>query len=343
MSAARKRAPFELSVTPLGLLAAAGYTACAATALGFLGRFWWFADLFSHFRIQYLIGLAVAGAVMLFGRQLKTATGFFAFAAANLACVAPLYFGADANGAASPALRLVLLNVNSDSGDPARVREAIAALDPDVVALKEVNGRWMDALEPLLEEYPHVLAEPREDNFGIALFSKLPLVRPRVAEIGAAGVPSLIASVPAGSVLLDIVATHPLPPYGAEYSALRDEQLARLAEAVDPSRPVVLLGDLNTTPWNYHFRRLLERSGLRDSARGRGPLLTWPSFCLPLRVPINHILHSPSVTVLRRSIGPDVGSDHFPVMVDVSLRSPQQPRSVPPSPHPQSSPALHTR
>ncbi len=322
MNAARERGPLEPSVRPLGLLAAAGYTACAATALGFLGRFWWFADLFSHFRIQYLACLAVAGAIMLFGRQLKTAAVFFAFAAANLACIAPLYFGGGADAATSPALRLMLHNVNSDSCDPARVREAIATLNPDVVALEEVNGRWMEALEPLLEKYPHVLAEPREDNFGIALFSKLPLERPRVAEIGVAGVPTLIASVRVGGAPLDIVATHPLPPYGAEYSALRNEQLERLAEAVDSSRPVVLIGDLNTTPWNHHFRRLLERSGLRDSARGQGPQLTWPSFFLPMRIPIDHILHSPSVTVLRRRIGPDVGSDHLPVVADVALREP---------------------
>ncbi len=307
---------------PLGLLAAAGYIACATTALGFLGRFWWFADLFSNFRIQYLVGLAVAGTLMLLARQRKAAAVFFAFAAANFACVAPLYFGGDAATAASPALRLMLLNVNSGSGDPARVREAIAALGPDVVALEEVNGRWMDALEPLLEKYPHVLAEPREDNFGIALFSKLPLERPRVAEIGAAGVPTLIASVRVGNAPLDIVATHPLPPYGADYSALRNEQLERLGEAVDPSLPVVPIGDLNTTPWNYHFRRLLERSGLRDSTRGHGPLLTWPSFFLPMRIPIDHILHSPSVAVLRRGIGPGVGSDHLPVVADVALREP---------------------
>ena len=322
MSAARERVPFDLSVRPLGLLAAAGYTACAATALGFLGRFWWFADLFSHFRIQYLAGLAVAGALMLFAWHLKTAAMFFAFAAANFVCVAPLYFGGEADAAASPALRLMLINVNTDSGDPARVREAIAAVNPDVVALEEVNGRWMEDLAPLRKKYPHVLAEPREDNFGIALFSKLPLEHPRVAEIGTAGVPTLIASVRAGNAPLAIVATHPLPPYGPEYSALRDEQLERLAEAVDASRPVVLLGDLNTTPWNYHFRGLLERSGLRDSARGHGPQLTWPSFFLPMRIPIDHVLHSPSVTVLRRSIGPGVGSDHLPVVADVAPHEP---------------------
>ncbi len=318
----RKRGLLDLNVRPGGLLAAAGYAACAATALGFLGRFWWFADLFSHFRVQYLVGLVVAGALMLLGRQLKTATVFFAFAAANLVCVAPLFFGGEQPVAATPALRLMLANVNSNTGDPSRVLAAIAAIDPDVVALEEITPRWMEALAPLRKNYPHVLAEPREDNFGIVLFSKLPLERPRVAEIGGAGVPTLIASVAAGGAPLDIVATHPLPPYGREYSEMRNEQLERLAEAVDASRPVVLLGDLNTTPWNHYFRRFVERSGLRNGARGHGLQFTWPSFFLPARIPIDHVLCSPSVTVLRLAIGPDVGSDHLPVVAEVALREP---------------------
>lgn len=314
----KKRGPFDLSVRPWGLLAAAGYAACAATAIGFLGRFWWFADLFSHFRIQYLGALAVAGLLMSLAKRAVAAVTFSVFAAVNLACIAAAYWAPNVAGPASPSLRVMLANVNSELGDPERVLAAVADIDPDVVALEETDARWMDALSPLRKKYPHVLSAPREDNFGIALFSKRPLESARVAEIGAAGVPTLFASVPLGDSRIELVATHPLPPFGASYSALRNDQLEQLARAIDASKPTVLVGDLNTTPWNHYLRRFLERSGLRDTARF--PQVTWPTFFAPLRIPLDHVLASPQVAVTRRTFGPNVGSDHFPVVADVVLR-----------------------
>ena len=45
---------FQLELRPWGLLTSAGFVASAATIFGFLGRFSWFLDLFSHFRVQYM-------------------------------------------------------------------------------------------------------------------------------------------------------------------------------------------------------------------------------------------------------------------------------------------------
>ena len=45
----------RLSVRPWGLLTVAGVVASLATVIGFIGRFYWFFDLFSHFRIHYLL------------------------------------------------------------------------------------------------------------------------------------------------------------------------------------------------------------------------------------------------------------------------------------------------
>ena len=65
-------------------------------------------------------------------------------------------------------------------------------------------------------------------------------------------------------VRLDIIATHPLPPASAAYTQWRNDQLAKLASHVDATQPTLLLGDLNITPWNRHFRKLVKQSGLSD-------------------------------------------------------------------------------
>jgi len=312
----------RVSVRPWGLLTAAGAIACAATLLGFLGRVSWFLDLFSHFRVQYLVGLGISGILLLLGRRRKTAVIMFAFACINLGVVLPLYFGGKAaSPGASLTLRAMLLNVNTRRGDPERVKQVIQEVDPDFVVLEEISSQWVNELQWLATSHPHSCLRPREDNFGIGLFSKLPLAEADIVYIGEAAVPSIIARVDTSDGPLIVIATHPLPPGGADYSRWRDDQLDKLPDHVPSSLPVLLLGDLNVTPWNHHFRRLLKRTGLRDSSQGRGVQPTWPSHNLLLAIPIDHCLYSQDISIVRKQVGDDVGSDHYPVIVDFAIKA----------------------
>lgn len=160
---------------------------------------------------------------------------------------------------------------------------------------------------------------PREDNFGIGLFSRLPLERAEVVYVGAAGVPSIVARIRTAAGPLTVVATHPLPPGGAVYTQLRDEQLERLPDLLPTAGAALLVGDLNVTPWNRNFRLLLARTGLRDSSKGRGVQPTWPAESLLFAIPLDHCLHTPDIAILRKEIGENVGSDHYPVIVDFAM------------------------
>jgi len=311
----------KFSIRPWSLLTAAGAVASAATLLGFLGRFSWILDLFSHFRVQYMLGLLVPGVLLFAGRRRKTASVFLALALVNLVTVLPLYVGGPGKQEeATPVLRAMLLNVNTRLGDADRVQEVIAAADPDILVLEEISSRWMSALAPLADSYPHSLTRTREDNFGIGLFSKLPLVESEVAYIGDAHMPSILATVRTGQADLRVIGTHPVPPIGQGCSWWRNDQLDRLPGHIRTDLPVLLLGDLNVTPWNYHFRRLLARSGLRDSARGYGVQPTWPHHNPLLRIPIDHCLHSEDIVIVDRTIGESASSDHYPVLVDFVIR-----------------------
>jgi endonuclease/exonuclease/phosphatase (EEP) superfamily protein YafD len=210
----------------------------------------------------------------------------------------------------------MLLNVNTQLGDADQVRRAIRAANPDILVLEEINSRWVRDLAWLGQSYPYRRIEPREDNFGIGLFSKRPFAESNVIYIGRSEVPSILATVRADQGNLCVVATHPLPPFGREYSRCRNEQLELLSDHVRSPGPVLVLGDLNVTPWSYHFRRLLERTGLKDSSRGFGVQTTWPNFSPLFRIPLDHCLHSPEISIVNRTVGEDVSSDHYPVIVD---------------------------
>ena len=97
---------------------------------------------------------------------------------------------------------------------------------------------------------------------------------------------------------------------------MRNTQLDWLATQVkDASFPLVL-GDLNTTPWNHAFKRFISRGGLKNSS----PTWTgtWPAHFFPLRIPLDHCLTSKGLSVRSKEIGPAIGSDHAPILVQLA-------------------------
>ena len=111
----------RLAVSASALLTLAGLAAAAATLLGFLSAYAWYLDLFAHLRVQYFVGLALVALLLLILRRRKAAAVFALFAAVNLAVILPFFFGGTRPPpGAGPALRALLLNVNTGRGDPDR-------------------------------------------------------------------------------------------------------------------------------------------------------------------------------------------------------------------------------
>jgi len=304
------------------LFTLAGVIVSVLSLIGFLGQFNWVLDLCSHFRVQYIITLSLFGSLLLSFHCRKTAISFFLMAGMNGAVVLPLFFGVQnskSNG--TPVLRAMLLNVNTNTGDPGLVKIAIQEANPDILVLEEISNKWIKDLAWLKSSHPYSITQPREDNFGIGLFCKQPLVEGKIVYIGT-NIPTILASIKTSGISLRIVATHPTPPTSHDYSNWRDKQLDQLPRVLGSPWPLILIGDLNMTPWSSHFRRLLQSSGLRDSSRGRGFHPTWPNDNPFLLIPIDHILYSPDISVVDRHVGGDVASDHFPVIIDFMVPQP---------------------
>ena len=306
-------------VEVFGLLVAAGAVICAVTLFGFAGRLWWVFDLFSHFRVQYLLSISLI-ILLLVGKRFRASAVFGLFAAINLACILPYYFSPNPEAVNTPRLRAISFNVNTANEQFDLVKHFIIEQKPDVILLMAVNAAWVKALEEIRELYPYQKSEPREDNFGIALYSRLSFATCEIVYLGRAGVPSIVGEFDVEGERLTIVGTHPLPPISDVYSAFRNDQIEAVSVYLTSvSGPKILMGDLNTSPWSGHFRRLLATAGLRDSSMGRGIEPTWPTYKMWMRIPIDFCLVSEEVTVVDKRLGEDLGSDHFPVIVDFTL------------------------
>lgn len=311
--------PSRIRVTLNGLLEAAVVICFVGMAMGLLGRLAWFLDLASHFPVQQAALLGLVAATLLVRRRWAWGAAAAILAVVNLAAFAPGWSGRRP-APEGRSLRVVSLNVFIRSHRYVDVAAMLDGERPDVVALIEVNARWADALSPLRVRWPHVISEPREKSFGMMILSRLPILDSSVEDLGETDRVTLRARIATPDGPVTLLVFHPPPPVGPDRSRRRDLELRALAGLVRTiDGPVVVVGDFNCTPWSVHFRSLLRDSGLSDSRKGFGIQASWPSPLLPLMIPIDHALVSDGVAVVDRRLGPRVGSDHLPLIVDVAL------------------------
>ncbi len=296
------------------------------TVFGFCGTIYWFFDLFSYHRLQYMaLLLACAGTLLTFKKWREAAVAFL-FGMLNLSLIMPLYWPRGVDGIDAPRQRALLLNLQYSNREYELVYEFVHHVDPDFILFEEVTSQWAEALKEL-GAYPFFVIEARESCTGIALFSRIPLNETEIFTINETAPPDLIAQIDLEGQPLTIIGTHPSPPLGpVDYQTSMD-QLSNLARIASETRgAVMLLGDLNSTSWGSYFNRLVYDANLSDSRKGYGLQPSFPARDLILGqflylTPIDHILISSEILVLDRSLGPYVGSDHYPVVVDFSINS----------------------
>lgn len=315
------KAFLRFRLTLWGLTAAAGTLAVVATGIAFLAPLSWLFDVFTHFRVQYCLGLALAALILLIRRYFRLAAWFGVCAIINLVLIAPHCLGGGTPKAApGTTLRAFLSNVNMHVGDPWLVGQAIRKFDPDLVVLEEVNDRWVRQLRRFMKPYPYSKVETRNDCMGMSLYSKLPLKWAEVFHMGSRQLPWVAATVETASGDFHVLTVRTLPPFNQRTSRIRNNLMGQIPGLVrDATAPVLLLGDLNITPWSPHFQHLLVESGLKDSAQGRGFQPTWPAGHYLFMVPIDHCLYSEGIVIQDSQAGPFIGSDHYPLIVDFAL------------------------
>jgi endonuclease/exonuclease/phosphatase (EEP) superfamily protein YafD len=295
----------------------------ALTLLGFLGRVWWPLELASFFRPWYAGLLALAAVLALPFRSFAVALAALVLVAVNVAVVAlairdrPSY----PRALAGSRVKVLLANLYARNDDYGRVAALIRRERPDVIGLTELTPAWSRALGGVLARYRSRAVAPRPGPFGIGLYGRVPLDRTRLEPFAPGAPNAAVASLALAGRPVTLVLVHPPFPFTAENGTERRDQLEAIGDLVASGRlgrNVAICGDLNAPPWTWAARRLVSRAAATDIARGDGFEGTWPRWLpAPLRLPLDTCLLSDGVTLLSRSAGPNVGSDHLPLIVEL--------------------------
>jgi endonuclease/exonuclease/phosphatase (EEP) superfamily protein YafD len=310
---------------------------------------------FPRLQIAVLLGLTLAAYATLrfYGRlrpweyALAALAGLgLAWQLASIAPYTPLYPTEMSGSRAeddSNRISFLIFNVLDENREVAALRDLIRDTDPDVILLSEPTHWWLEQLDGLDDDYPFTLFQPQENTYGKLLYSRLALEDPEIRFLIDSEIPSIRTKVQLRSgAVVTLYGVHPRPPGlrrsdeeesekhstpgneggspvngEREDSDMRDAELLSVAKEVKKlgDAPVIVAGDFNDVAWS-HTTRLFQRiGGLLDPRVGRGLINTFDTRSRILRYPLDHLFASRHFLLVELRRLPDIGSDHFPLLV----------------------------
>ncbi|MEM9139125.1 MAG: endonuclease/exonuclease/phosphatase family protein [Pseudomonadota bacterium] len=302
-----------------------GFLALAALAgviVGYFGHQIFVFDIIAHFRLHMVLlaaGLCAAAAVLFAWRALWWSLAALAMGVAGLS---PLWEGVAPTTDGTP-VTIVTANLNHQNAAPEDMRAALLASNADVLVTQETTKKAQSGVDPLTSHYPFRLAvATRGSILRTVIWSKFPMRDGRLLlddMVGPTGASAVIEVAP--GLEIGVLGVHLTRP-GQELQERQIAALDRLTAGLP--RPMVLLGDLNATPWSAAMRRVESLTGAR---RVPGYRITWTGqyptpfgpVPAPLGQPIDHILVTEGVGIETIATFEIPGSDHLAVRAVLRL------------------------
>jgi endonuclease/exonuclease/phosphatase (EEP) superfamily protein YafD len=294
------------------------------------GRFSPWLDLASHFAPIWLGAALLAGLWAALGERSASRRVLLVLAALGAATSGALIAPELTRPLPRPAppgsvfrLRLIQFNTWENLADPTGVADWIASQRPDVVTIEDVTKRLREALIQRGFQYMGGVEN-------VAIFSRPPRVRapfviPRPMWPNLPAFSRASFAGPDGGPPFTVVAVHLTWPTRPNRWPAR----AALAALLDryPHDRLIVAGDFNLTPWSFALRRLDRRLGLERRDRA---IPTWPAWqpqagglvSAPAVLPIDHVYAGAGWRTVAIGRGPRLGSDHYPLIVDLALVAP---------------------
>jgi endonuclease/exonuclease/phosphatase (EEP) superfamily protein YafD len=222
-----------------------------------------------------------------------------------------------------PSFRLLITNVLMENTEHDLLLRVIEDAAPDVVLAVETDAKWARALQPLTRTYPHTLFQPQDNWYGMMLFSRLPLREARCEFLVQDDIPSMhvVMELPGGRPVY-LHGLHPRPPEPIrdQDSTPRDAELVLMGKIIgdEEDRPTIVAGDLNDVAWSPTSELFIRLSGLLDPRRGRGMYNSYNAKNPIFRYPLDHVFHSNDFRLVELQRLPRIGSDHYPMLIELS-------------------------
>ena len=228
---------------------------------------------------------------------------------------------ASSNKSDKHSIRIMSANVLMSNTEYDKLIGIVKTHQPDFLITLESDQTWQNKLSCLEPEYPYRVYCPKDNRYGMHLYSKFKIKRQQVSELIESDIPSIhILFEDADGIEVQGHFIHPAPPSPTEEdsSRPRDTELIILAKALkNRLRPCIVAGDLNDVAWSRSTRLFMRISGLLDPRKGRGFFNTFHASYFFMRWPLDHLFHSNEFSVKRIERLEKYGSDHFALLTEL--------------------------
>lgn len=229
------------------------------------------------------------------------------------------------NKSDSHCFRIIQCNIRMENKEVGKVIALVKKYQPDILLLVEPDNWWAENLKDLDNIYVFRVKQPQENTYGMILYSKFPLEKTEINFLVKQDIPSIFTEIklPASNRFL-LYCLHPEPPRPGTDTYERDAELLITGKRIKESQaPSMVVGDLNDVAWSYTSELFQRYSELLDPREGRGFYNTYNARIPVFRYPLDHFFYSKHFGLVKLQKLEDVGSDHFPMMMDLCLEPSQ--------------------
>jgi endonuclease/exonuclease/phosphatase (EEP) superfamily protein YafD len=219
-------------------------------------------------------------------------------------------------------LKVATYNIWGGNKDLLAFNAWLRTYQPDVVAIEEISPDQIFNTETLSDLYPYstLSLNPKD----VLIISRLPILAQKriIAPDGVREIIYVRLSAPQGPV--DVYALHAETVHSFDQWSRRNEYLSLAAAVIDANGPPTLvMGDFNASPWNRYYSSLVTTAKLHAEPRLFPPVTRLLRYSMgrPVGATIDHILTSEGNHLSRCRTASAMGSDHFPVICDLSLKA----------------------
>lgn len=282
----------------------------------------WITTLLLSTSMQISVGCLIACGILLIFKNRKYAT---------LSLIAALTFSANFTGyyndtkdevvefeATVPRLKIAHFNVLKSNSSKQQTIATVLNSGADIVSLQETDQLWTDEIEEAVKnEYPYSVYFPSDVCcIGISLLSKQPIYNTNISFHG--GLPNIEADLIFNDVVMHIITSHTSSPISRSNLDRRNAHLKELSNHVTKiDSPTIVIGDLNTVPWDNNLVNFRADTQLRDSRKAYES--TFPSYFGKLGIPIDYIFHSKEISCLSFKTVKIIGSDHLGIIGEYAM------------------------
>lgn len=192
----------------------------------------------------------------------------------------------------------------------------------DIIMLVETDQNWLENLKEIEKNYPYRHYLPLNNTYGILIYSKLEFYNAKFKYLVNDEIPSFHATFKFEGHQIKFYGLHPEPPFPSQSkdTVERDAEILMVGKKNGEEGGITIVaGDLNDVSWSYTTKLFQKVSGMLDPRLGRGFFSTFHARKVWARWPLDHVFCSKDFNLVKMERLGYIGSDHFPIYLELSL------------------------